>query len=171
MHELAEGLLDLNRPADPDASGADPSAVAAQVAALMGAGAQGERWPIRVLVRAGGPEAAIAPDALKQVLINLVQNAQEAMPGGGTIEIDGRAVSGRVSLEVADIGPGIADDILGRIFDPFFTTKGEVRGVGLGLFVAEGIVRRYGGVLSARNRTGGRGAVFAIELPATEPDQ
>ena len=93
------------------------------------------------------------------------------MPGGGRIEINGRAVSGRVSLEVADIGPGIPDDILGRIFDPFFTTKGEVRGVGLGLFVAEGIVRRYGGVLSARNRTGGRGAVFAIELPATEPDQ
>jgi signal transduction histidine kinase len=168
MHELAEGLLDLNRPVDPDASGADPSAVAAQVAALMGAGTQGERWPIEVGFPPDGPEAAIAPDALKQVLINLVQNAQEAMPEGGRIEIRGRAVGGRVKVEVADRGAGISDDILAKIFDPFFTTKREVRGVGLGLFVAEGIVRRYGGVLSAQNRVDDQGAVFTIDLAAVK---
>jgi signal transduction histidine kinase len=169
MHELAEGLLDLNRPVDPDASEADPSSVAAQVSALMGAGTQGERWPIEVSFPPDGPEAAIAPDALKQVLINLVQNAQEAMPEGGRIEIQGGAVDGRVTVEVTDRGPGIPDDIFARIFDPFFTTKGEVRGVGLGLFVAEGIVRRFGGVLSARNRAAGQGAVFTIELSAVVP--
>jgi signal transduction histidine kinase len=169
MHELAEGLLDLNRPVDPEALGADPAAVATQVAALMGAGTQGERWPIEVSLPPDGPEAAIAPDALKQVLMNLLQNAQEAMPEGGRIEIRGRAPEGRVVVEVADHGTGISDDILAKIFDPFFTTKGDVRGVGLGLFVAEGIVRRYGGVLSVRNRTDGRGAVFTIELSTTAP--
>lgn len=164
MHELAEGLLDLNRPADPEASGADPAAVAAQVAAFMGAGTQGERWPVDVDVPDGTAEAAIAPDALKQVLINLVQNAQEAMADGGAIQITGRAADGRVTMTVADRGPGIPEDILARIFDPFFTTKGEVRGVGLGLFIAEGIVRRHGGVLAAGNRSEGRGAVFTVEL-------
>jgi len=168
MHELAEGLLDLNRPVDPDAPGADTAVVAAQVAALMGAGTQGERWPIEVDVPAVGREAAIGPDALKQVLLNLLQNAQEAMPEGGRIEIRGRTADGRVILEVADQGTGISDDILARVFDPFFTTKGEVRGVGLGLFVAEGIVRRHGGALSARNRSDGQGAVFTIELSTVE---
>ena len=168
MHELAEGLLDLNRPADPEASGADPAAVAAQVAAFMGAGTQGERWPVDVDVPDGTAEAAIAPDALKQVLINLVQNAQEAMADGGAIQITGQAADGRVTMTVADRGPGIPEDIQARIFDPFFTTKGEVRGVGLGLFIAEGIVRRYGGVLTAGNRSGGGGAVFTVELSVVE---
>jgi len=72
-------------------------------------------------------------------------------------------------VTVADRGTGIPDDILPRMFDPFFTTKGEVRGVGLGLFVAEGIVRRYGGALTARNREDGGGAVFRLELPIATP--
>lgn len=172
MHELAEDLLDLHRPADPDAIGCDPGAVAGQVAALMGTGTQGERWPITVSTPTDGPLAAIAPDALKQVLINLVQNAHEAMPECGRIEIRARAEDDRAVVEVADRGAGIADDVLPRIFDPFFTTKGDVRGVGLGLFVAEGIVRSYGGTLSARNRTDEPGAMFHLELPtvAQPPD-
>ncbi len=170
MHELAEGLLDLNRPLDPDARGCDAAEIADQVAALMGAGRQGERWPIRVSRTGSVPsDSAIAPEALKQVLINLVQNAQEAMPDGGPIEIRLDGADDRTRIEIEDAGPGIPDDILPRIFDPFFTTKGEVSGVGLGLFVAEGIVRRHGGTLSARNRTGGSGAVFRVELPVVSP--
>ncbi len=168
MHELAEGLLDLNRPVDPDAVQSDPAVVVTQVAALMGAGAQGDRWPIELDFSPENPEVAIAPDALKQVLINLVQNAQEAMPDGGPIEIRGEASGSRMTLEVRDGGPGIPDDIAGQIFDPFFTTKGEVRGVGLGLFVAQGIVRRYGGALSARNRADAPGASFEIELAVAD---
>lgn len=168
MHELAEGLLDLNRPVDPEASGADPAAVAAQVAAFMGAGSQGGRWPIELDLSLDTPAVAIAPDSLKQVLINLVQNAQEAMVDGGTIQISGKRAGGRVIVTVADQGPGIPEHMLARILDPFFTTKGEVRGVGLGLFIAEGIVRRYGGTLTAGNRMGGTGALFTLELSVEE---
>jgi len=167
MHELAEGLLDLNRPLDPDATACDVTEVTEQVAALMGAGAQGERWPVSVSGSGTAREASIAPEALKQVLINLVQNGQEAMPDGGPIEIQIDSADGLVAVEVADAGTGIPADILPRIFDPFFTTKGEVRGVGLGLFVAEGIVRAHGGALTARNRADGGGAVFHLELPAS----
>jgi two-component system C4-dicarboxylate transport sensor histidine kinase DctB len=69
-----------------------------------------------------------------------------------------------MSIEVRDRGPGIREDILTRIFDPFFTTKDAMHGVGLGLFVAEGLVRTAGGRLSAGNRHGG-GAWFRVELP------
>ena len=168
MHELAEGLLDLNRPLDPDATACDVVEVTRQVAALMGAGAQGERWPVRVPESMPARNAAISPEALKQVLINLVQNGQEAMPGGGPIDIQIGAADGLVTLEVADGGTGIPNDVLPRIFDPFFTTKGEVRGVGLGLFVAEGIVRAHGGALTARNRADGSGAIFRLELPIAD---
>jgi signal transduction histidine kinase len=169
MHELAEGLLDLNRPLDPDATECDVAEVTEQVAALMGAGAQGERWPVSVSGAAESTPASISPDALKQVLINLVQNAQEAMPDGGPIDIRVGADDGRIAVEIADRGTGIPDEILPRIFDPFFTTKGEVRGVGLGLFVAEGIVRARGGALVAENRTDRSGAVFRLEIPLAPP--
>ena len=169
MHELAEGLLDLNRPLDPDATECDVAEVTEQVAALMGAGAQGERWPVSVSGAAESTPASISPDAVKQVLINLVQNAQEAMPDGGPIDIRVGADDGRIAVEIADRGTGIPDEILPRIFDPFFTTKGEVRGVGLGLFVAEGIVRARGGALVAENRTDRSGAVFRLEIPLAPP--
>ncbi len=70
-------------------------------------------------------------------------------------------------LEVSDDGPGIPEETLARVFDPFFTTKGDVQGVGLGLFVAEGIVRAHGGRIVATNRETG-GARFRIQLPAAE---
>jgi two-component system C4-dicarboxylate transport sensor histidine kinase DctB len=80
-----------------------------------------------------------------------------------------RADAAKVMVDVADDGPGIPADVLPRIFDPFFTTKGAVHGVGLGLFVAEGLVRTAGGRLTATNRAAG-GAQFHLELPAAAVD-
>ncbi len=112
----------------------------------------------------------MAPDTLKQILLTLVQNAREAMPDGGPIEIRvGRGEGGTVAVDVLDEGPGIPADVLPRIFDPFFTTKGDVQGVGLGLFVAEGLVRRHSGRLRAWNREGA-GAHFRVELPVAGED-
>ena len=70
-----------------------------------------------------------------------------------------------VTVEVEDNGSGIPADVLPQVFDAFFTTKAAVRGVGLGLFVAEGILSAYGGRISATNAADG-GAVFRIDLPA-----
>lgn len=170
MHELAEQMLDLHRPMDPDAGSCRPAEVARSIAALVQAGAQGSRW--RVTVRGDGAlQAAIAPDSLKQVLLNLVQNAREAMGKSGGLELRVCRDGDVVAVEVEDSGHGIPEEILPRVFDPFFTTKGEVHGVGLGLFVADGIVRRYGGRILASNRTDGEGAVFRIELkPAGAAD-
>ncbi len=167
MHELAEQMLDLNRPLDPGASRAEPVAVLEQVVALYRAGA-GADWPIELDAEDPGA-VAMPPDTLKQVLLNLVQNAREAMPEGGTVRLGLRADGERAVIEVADEGPGVPDDLLDRIFDPFFTTKGEVSGVGLGLFIAHGLITRFDGRLDAFNDEAG--AVFRVEVPtiAAEP--
>lgn len=165
MHELAEQMLDLNRPLDPDAGSCSAAEVVAQVAALLSIPSQSSRWPIEVNAPAHA-DVAIAPDALKQVLVNVLRNAREAMPEGGRTNIDIHARHDEVVIEIADEGPGIPDSVLHRIFDPFFTTKGSGRGVGLGLFVAEGLTRRHGGRMWVQNRPEG-GACFTIELPRT----
>jgi signal transduction histidine kinase len=166
MHELAEHLLDLNRPADPAAGGCDAAAVSRQVASLVGVG----ETPVRVDVEVLGPgptDAALPPDALKQILFNLVENAWEAAGSESTVEVRIRGDGSTVALEVLDRGPGIAEDVLPHVFDPFFTTKDAVTGVGLGLSVAHGLVRRYGGQLTAGNRTDTQGAILKLELPTS----
>lgn len=168
MHELAERMLDLNRPRDPAVQVACVGQVARDVARLVSAG-DGATSQIAVADDATAV-AAISPDALKQVFLNLIQNAREAVCQAGRsieprIELLVRRHGDTVRVAVTDNGPGIAPEVLPRIFDPFFTTKGSVQGVGLGLFVAEGIVRAAGGRLTAHNRDAG-GAEFRIELPA-----
>ncbi len=102
---------------------------------------------------------------LKQVLVNLVANAQQAMPGGGTVEIELARDGNWVQASVRDNGPGIPEDFLPRIFEPFFTTKRSVGGTGLGLPVSLGIAQMHGGELLARS-TPGEGATFVLRLPA-----
>ena len=163
MHEMAEHMLDLNRPIDPGASRCDVGEVLARTVSLLRAGRPAERWPT-TLDGTAEVEVPMAPDVLKQVLLSLVENAREAMPAGGPVEIRTAATSEGIRIEVMDQGPGIGEEVLPRVFDPFFTTKGVVHGVGLGLFIAEGLVRRSGGRLLAGNRSGG-GARFTLELP------
>jgi C4-dicarboxylate-specific signal transduction histidine kinase len=167
MHELAEQMLDLNRPRDPKSQRADAPAVAREVARLATAGSGSEG--IEVVVDGTTTRAAaVAPDALKQVLLNLVQNAREAVTqsrnGVPRIAIDIHDADEGIVIRVSDNGPGVPAELRTRIFDPFFTTKSAVDGVGLGLFVAEGLVRSAGGRLVLDDTQNG-GATFVIELP------
>jgi len=105
---------------------------------------------------------------IQQVLLNLIQNAHQAMtqqtnPRELTVRI--RPVAPMVFIEVLDTGPGISADALPRLFDPFFTTKPPGEGSGLGLSVSYGIVAEHGGKLRAENRREG-GAIFTVELPS-----
>jgi C4-dicarboxylate-specific signal transduction histidine kinase len=108
---------------------------------------------------------------LQQVLINLLINAANAMPQGGTLTLttrdwgeDGQA--GGALLAVQDTGPGLSDDVLAKLFQPFFTTRRE--GNGLGLWISLGLVERYSGTLTAANRADGPGAVFTVTLAAPD---
>jgi signal transduction histidine kinase len=100
---------------------------------------------------------------LTYLFVNLLMNAYEAMPAGGTAIIEGWEENGRVVIAIADQGTGIPPDLLPRIFSQFVTTKSS--GTGLGLFMARKIMRRLGGSIVAENRQQG-GAVFTLRFPA-----
>jgi PAS domain S-box-containing protein len=115
-----------------------------------------------------GVRVAANPSELREVLINLVHNACDAMAeGGGAVHLRAHRAGDRIIIDVRDTGLGIPAETIGRIFDPYFTTKGE-RGTGLGLSVSHSIIRRHGGQLQVNSRTGGpeRGTTFSIDLPA-----
>jgi signal transduction histidine kinase len=169
MHELAERMLDLHRPRATEGD-CDAAAVAENVAAVVRIGL-GER-DVDVEVEAHEPVPTEIPaDALKQILLNLVQNAQDALDGSGRIAIHVAATARNARIDVIDSGHGIDADALPQIFDPFFTTKADVRGVGLGLFTAAGMVRSHGGRIAAANRADGAGARLTIEIPLSSPQQ
>ncbi|HEX7079194.1 MAG TPA: ATP-binding protein [Candidatus Eisenbacteria bacterium] len=113
------------------------------------------------------PVAMVDADQIQQVFLNLIQNAVQATPAGGTVTLRARqAGDGRgVVVEVADTGPGIAPEHLPRIFEPFYTTR--PKGTGLGLFVAHGIVQHHGGTLEVESEQG-RGTRFRIVLPGAQ---
>jgi signal transduction histidine kinase len=103
--------------------------------------------------------------AFNQVLLNLVDNAIRS--GAGNIWIELRQSDKRVSVAVADDGPGVSPDVVHRIFDPFFTTRVEGEGTGLGLHLSRRIAQECGGELRYEPRPGG-GARFVMEIPAME---
>ena len=104
---------------------------------------------------------------MKQIFLNLVANARQAMPNGGTVRLDVRREGDDVVATVADDGPGIDPETQRRIFEPFFTTKRLTGGTGLGLSVSLGIAEAHGGSLTV-DSSPGAGATFTLRLPVTE---
>lgn len=112
------------------------------------------------------PSLAVDPEQIKQVLLNLVLNAIQAMPRGGRIVLRANKEAEAIRLEVQDEGAGIAAEELEKIFDPFYTTRAG--GTGLGLSIAYQIVSQHGGHISVRKNPE-RGMTFTIDLPAGLP--
>ncbi|OPZ11279.1 MAG: Sensor protein ZraS [candidate division BRC1 bacterium ADurb.BinA364] len=112
----------------------------------------------------GLPHVYADPSQLKQVLVNLVVNALQAMPFGGALRVETGKIPNGVRLSIEDTGCGISDETKERIFDPFFTTKDIGEGTGLGLSVVHGIVASHGGVVSVDSMAD-RGTRFVIHLP------
>jgi CheY-like chemotaxis protein len=113
------------------------------------------------------PVCRLSPTEMQQVVVNLCNNAMDAMePAGGRITISTRLAGGEILLDVADTGSGIPPETLRRIFDPFFTTKPVGKGTGLGLSICYGIVSNLGGTLSVDSKVG-EGTTFHIRVPIT----
>ena len=112
------------------------------------------------------PEVLGDFNQLQQCLLNLIFNAADAMPDGGSLTLDSIFFphKGLVEMKVTDTGRGIAREDLSKIFDPFFSTKKEGQGLGLGLSVVYAIIDRHKGTISAES-TPGKGTVFTITLP------
>ncbi|HEX8290821.1 MAG TPA: ATP-binding protein [Pyrinomonadaceae bacterium] len=128
--------------------------------------AESEGVHISLELQLGSDEARVLGDEseLREVLVNLVFNAVDAMPQGGTLTLSTRESGGTVEIAVADTGTGMGEDVRSRVFDPFFTTKGKA-GMGLGLAVSYGIIRRHEGSIEAESELG-KGTTFRIKLPA-----
>lgn len=121
---------------------------------------QGVNIEVKVLQ---SPVVYIDAGRMRQVIINLIRNASEAMGGQGTVSIEVDASEDAAVVSVADQGPGIPLDVQARVFEPFFTTKGE-RGLGLGLDISRQIVRAHGGSLGFTSEVG-QGSKFVVTLP------
>ncbi len=105
---------------------------------------------------------------LREVFINLLFNAVDAMPQGGMVTVATRTEADFIVIEVRDTGRGMTEEIRQRCFEPFFTTKGE-RGTGLGLAIVYGIVQRHGGSISIESEEG-KGTIVVIRLPVLVPE-
>ena len=105
------------------------------------------------------------PSLLEQVFINLLLNAMNAMPNGGTVDVFAEQAAGEVLLRVTDTGEGISKEDLDKIFDPFFTRAPLGKGTGLGLSICYSIVDQHGGSISVESESG-KGSTFTVKLPS-----
>ena len=164
-------LLDFSRPTEARLVAVDLGAVVRQVVEMVPG--MTRKVEVRTDIDPATPPVLGDPRLLEHALVNLIVNARQAMPGGGTLSIvvgigmpdEERVGDGAhwVCLRVADTGCGIAAENLERVFQPFFTTKAQGEGTGLGLAIVERIVRQHGGRVEVAS-TVGRGSVFTIRL-------
>lgn len=132
-------------------------------------GAEAATQGVRIELQAAPPVLApVVAERIMQLLLNLLKNALQAMPDGGTLRVALRQDGRDATILVADSGMGIAPEQLRKIFDPFWTDK--VNGTGLGLAICQKVAEEHGGRLSAAS-TLGQGTTFTLTLPLTAPEQ
>jgi len=168
IHHTIRDLLDFSRsePAHDDRieTSADIAEVIADTVKLIDRQTRFRDIDLVLRVEEGLPRIRGDHERLRQLLLNLLFNAADALGGEGRVEVRAANGAGVVELTVEDDGPGIAETILDHVFDPFVTTKAAGQGTGLGLAVCYTIVERFGGSIEAKNQAEG-GASFEVSLP------
>lgn len=159
---LLTNFLEFARPQPPQTAPSDVTMLLQSAANLASETATMANVNLWVERRGELPAVSIDQEQIKQVLLNLVINAVQAMPTGGQITLRAVQEGDNVRVEVEDEGKGIPSEDLERVFDPFFTTRGD--GTGLGLSIAYQIVSQHGGHITARPNVK-RGMTFAVTLP------
>jgi two-component system NtrC family sensor kinase len=173
--EITHKLLSFARKTDPTEREIEVNEMVGEVMGLLSQKTRYASVELQADLAADLPPISASPAEMQQVLLNLLNNAVDAMgQEGGVISVSTRGGSdGRIELAVADTGMGIAEANLERIFDPFYTTKPVGQGTGLGLSIVYGIIKKLGGDISVRSRKG-EGTTFTVYLPGRsqepEPD-
>jgi signal transduction histidine kinase len=170
MASLTRRLLDQSRPQSDAAALLDLNALVHRVLTLAGPELRTRGIEIAAELAPDVPSVVAHPEAIQQVLANLVANAGDAMPDGGRLRIATRSVEDTVEVVVEDTGAGISERDLPHIFEAFYTTKPGVTGTGLGLFVSEGIIRGHRGRIDVESAPG-KGSRFTIRLPRETLDE
>ncbi len=166
---IVRNLLDFARPSEPRKEEVEINEVARNTLLLVRYQAQTSNLEIVEQYASALPRVLIDVDQIKQVFINIIKNAFDAMPNGGRLIIrtflpTEQTGATLVGISFQDTGAGIPLQYLPKIFDPFFTTKGELMGTGLGLAVSYSIIEKHGGRLEAESEPG-RGATFTVKVP------
>jgi PAS domain S-box-containing protein len=166
--EIISNLLEFSRDNKTEVQAVDLNALIERTLKLMNKYLQNNGVRAQSVLGAVGA-CDVNENGMRQVLLNLITNAVQAMPKGGELRIETGAIPrDRVRLSITDTGVGIPPQRLGRIFDPFFTTKAPGEGTGLGLSVVHSVIKNAGGTIEVRS-TPERGTTFVIELPLHQP--
>jgi two-component system sensor histidine kinase HydH len=165
LNTIVEEFLSLARPMPLKREPIIVAALLEEVLGLVESEARGAGIAVVREIPSGLPVLHADRDRLKQVLLNLVLNAIQAMPSGGTLEIAAAAGGGTLTVTVADTGSGITPELLPKVFEPYVTTK--TKGLGLGLPIVRRIVEAHGGAIEAVSEPGRRTS-FRFALPLGE---
>jgi two-component system NtrC family sensor kinase len=166
--DIVRDLLNFSRQRDFEPELTSINAVVEQTVSMVRRQGSFENITVSETYAEELPPVEIDISRMKQVFLNIVNNAVYAMKDGGALNVRTALADGTVVVEFTDTGVGIPLDHLDRIFDPFFTTKPAVSGTGLGLSVSLGIVQSHGGTIEVQSQAGS-GAIFTIRLPARGP--
>lgn len=163
---ILRDLLDFSRP-DLATQSAEVNAVIRSLERLLVPNLRAKCISLDVMLDPDVSAVQMSPDHLKQVLLNLVRNAEDAMPEGGRLVMQTARVGRDVEVRMTDTGCGIPAEHLPYLFDPFFTTKTQQGGVGLGLSVIYGLIKNACGHIEVDSNVG-KGTTFLVYLPACE---
>lgn len=158
-------LLKFSRSSPPSTVRCDVNAIVSGVSQLLVARARTQQTMLVVELAATAAVVDANPTQLEQVVINLANNAFDALQTGGEVRLGVQSADGRVLINCADDGPGIPEDQRSRIFEPFFTTKPVGSGTGLGLSIVYEIVTQHHGSIELQS-TEGEGTRVSVSLPA-----
>ena len=162
--DIVRDLLQFSRQRDFMPETADLNMVLDQVVAMLRRQGALSAITLNEAYAPDLPTLEVDVPRIKQVFLNIVNNAVYVMADGGSLTIRTKRDGKTVRVEFEDTGPGIQPEHRDRIFDPFFTTKPEVSGTGLGLSVSLGIVQSHGGTIEVESEVG-KGSTFTVVLP------
>jgi signal transduction histidine kinase len=170
VNAILQRLLESARPAPLRLATTNTARLLGEISELLTHSLRRQGVGLTVEAAADLPAVRLDPAKIRQILVNLIQNAAEAMKHGGRVAVRATrlASSGGVVLAVEDDGPGIAQTDLARIFEPFYTTK--FTGTGLGLAIARSLVEQHGGTLEVDSELG-KGTTFFVVLPDRGSDR
>ncbi len=165
---LVQRTLEFYRPSQGRASATDVNRLIENVLALTSKRLEHGRVQVHTQLQPDLPSITAVPDQLTQVCLNLIINAVEAMPTGGTLTIVSAQRDNWLAIEIQDTGTGLAPAEAARIFEPFYTTKAD--GTGLGLAVSYGIIQQHGGRIEVKS-VPSQGTTFTVLLPIQSDDE
>ena len=169
LAKTAVELLEFARPLRPTIDEVDPADLLDRTIFFVERQALAQKVELRRLYASGLPKICVDPDLIREVFLNLLLNGIQAMPQGGTLEVDARRVGGNaLEFLFRDQGVGIPQEHMNRIFSPFFSTKAS--GTGLGLYVARQIVEMQRGEIRVESRVM-QGSAFTVRFHVAHPDQ